>query len=222
MTRILYDLAGADESFRFSPYCWRIKLALAHKNLPYETIPWRFTDKDAIAMSGQGKVPVLVDGDKVVADSQAIAEYLDAAYPAEASLFSEADCRAFANFVKSWTERSLHHAITPVVIADIYARLAPQDQPYFRQTREAALKRSIEDFAAGREAAMPAFRAALAPIYAVLKTQAFISGETPAYPDHIVFGALQWARLVSSTPLFTEDDAIVAWMNRVLAEYDLL
>ncbi len=44
--RVLYDLAGADPGLRFSPYCWRIKLALAHKNLPYTTVAWRFTDKD--------------------------------------------------------------------------------------------------------------------------------------------------------------------------------
>ena len=54
----LYDLAGAEPERRFSPYCWRIKLALMHKGLPFDTIPWRFTDKDVIAFSGQGRVPV--------------------------------------------------------------------------------------------------------------------------------------------------------------------
>jgi glutathione S-transferase-like protein len=39
MTLRLYDLAGADPNRRFSPYCWRIRLALAHKRLPVETIP---------------------------------------------------------------------------------------------------------------------------------------------------------------------------------------
>ena len=35
----MYDLAGADPARRFSPYCWRIRMALAHKNLSVETIP---------------------------------------------------------------------------------------------------------------------------------------------------------------------------------------
>ena len=56
----LYDLAGAEPERRFSPYCWRTKLALMHKGLQFDTIPWRFTDKDAIAFSGQGRVPVLL------------------------------------------------------------------------------------------------------------------------------------------------------------------
>ena len=68
MARTLYDLAAADDKRRFSPYCWRIKMALAHKELEVETVPWRFTEKDVIAFSGQRRVPVLVDGDKVVAD----------------------------------------------------------------------------------------------------------------------------------------------------------
>jgi hypothetical protein len=44
----LYELAGADENRRFSPYCWRIRMALAHKGLDVECIPWRFTEKDAL------------------------------------------------------------------------------------------------------------------------------------------------------------------------------
>ena len=51
----LFDLAGDELDRRFSPYCWRSKLALAHKGLTVETIPWRFTDTDAV--SGQGRVP---------------------------------------------------------------------------------------------------------------------------------------------------------------------
>jgi len=49
----LYDLAGAEPKRRFSPYCWRIEMALMHIGLSFETIPWRFTDKDATAFSGQ-------------------------------------------------------------------------------------------------------------------------------------------------------------------------
>ena len=37
MAITLYDLAGADEHRRFSPYCWRTKMALAHKGLAFTT-----------------------------------------------------------------------------------------------------------------------------------------------------------------------------------------
>ena len=32
----LWDLAGAEDDRRFSPYCWRVKMALAHKGLEFE------------------------------------------------------------------------------------------------------------------------------------------------------------------------------------------
>jgi len=35
----MHDLAGADPAVRFSPYCWRIRFALAHKCLPVDAIP---------------------------------------------------------------------------------------------------------------------------------------------------------------------------------------
>ena len=133
--RLLYDLTCKNQTVRFSPYCWRTKLALAHKNLSFESVPWHFTDKDAIAFSNQGKVPVLVDGETIISDSQQIAEYLETAYPNEASLFGDAAMRALINFVKAWTEDVLHPAIAPLVVADIWALIHPKDQDYFRETR---------------------------------------------------------------------------------------
>lgn len=47
----MYELAGATDDRCYSPYCWRIRMALAHKNVAVETIPWRFTEKERIAFS---------------------------------------------------------------------------------------------------------------------------------------------------------------------------
>ena len=41
----LYDLAGAHDDCRFSSNCWPVRMALLHKGLPFEAIPWRFTEK---------------------------------------------------------------------------------------------------------------------------------------------------------------------------------
>ena len=89
MSLTLYELCRADDR-RFSPYCWRIRMALAHKGLDPERVPVRFTEKDKIAFSGQKLVPVLVDGDTTVVDSFAIACYLDDAYPDRPTLFGKA------------------------------------------------------------------------------------------------------------------------------------
>jgi glutathione S-transferase len=51
-------------------------MALAHKGLEADRVPWRFVDKDKIAFSGQSLVPVLVHGDESISDSWRIALYL--------------------------------------------------------------------------------------------------------------------------------------------------
>lgn len=52
----LFDLSGEEDDRKISPYCWRIRLALAHKGLKFASVPWRAEEKDAIAFSGQGQV----------------------------------------------------------------------------------------------------------------------------------------------------------------------
>ena len=136
MTRKLYDLAGADPQRRFSPYCWRTKLALAHKGIEVETIPWRFTEKDVIGFSGQGRVPVLIDGDTVVFDSWAIANYLEDTYPDRPSLFGGAGGRALARFVNSWADTVQLAGMIRLVVADIHAHVDEKDKGYFRESRE--------------------------------------------------------------------------------------
>ena len=81
MSIALYDLAGAEADRRFSPFCWRTRMALAHKALGVETLPWRFTEKDRLAETGQGKVPVMIDGERWLHDSWEIALYLEKTYP---------------------------------------------------------------------------------------------------------------------------------------------
>ncbi len=49
-------------------------MALAHKGLDVESIPWRFTEKDAVARYGSEKVPVLLDGDTVSGIGRAMCE----------------------------------------------------------------------------------------------------------------------------------------------------
>jgi len=131
----LYDLAAAEDDRRFSPYCWRAKMALKHKGLEFETVAWRFTDKDVIAFIGQGLVPVLVDGDHTVHDSCRIALYLDEAYPQRPGLFGSEEARALCEFFANWAVRSVHPALFKVIILDIFKQIAEKDRAYFRESR---------------------------------------------------------------------------------------
>ena len=219
MTLRLYDLAAAEPDRRFSPYCWRIRLALAHKKLAVETIPWRFTEKAAIAASGQGLVPVLVDGDRWVSDSWNIATYLEDTYPQAPSLFGGDTGRSLTRHYSNLAD-GLVGAIFPFIALDILDRIAEQDRDYFRTTREQRVGTTLEDFVANREAKLPAFRASLTPLRRTLTAQPFLAGEQPLYADYAVFGPLQWARCISPFALFEQGDPIRLWRDRLLDRFD--
>ena len=216
----MYDLAAADAAIRFSPHCWRTRMAIAHKGLDVETIPWRFTDKDVIAFSGQGATPVLVDDGACVVDSWAIAVHLDDAYPDTPKLFEGPQARAHAHFIKTWCERVVHPGIIKQILPQLFDMLHEKDKPYFRESRETRFGISLEAFAANADDVLPAFRAALAPLRVTLESQPFLGGTSASFADYIVFGAFQWARVSSARQLLEDGDPIIAWRQRLLDMFD--
>ena len=212
----LYDLAGAEADRRFSPFCWRTRMALAHKGLDVETVPWCFTEKDRLPQPNAGRVPVIVDGDRVVHDSTAIADYLEQTYPDRPSLFGDEIGRALARFVQNWMETVLLAGLVRLVVLDIHRHCAPQDQAYFRRSREERFGTTLEEVVRDREARLPAFRASLDPLRRRVERQDFISGKTPAYADYVVFGAFQWVRAISDFEVLPADHPVRIWRGRML------
>lgn len=214
----MYDLAGADPELRFSPYCWRTRFALAHKGLPVETIPWRFTETDALGFSGQGRVPVIKDGDQVVFDSWSIAEYLEDSYSGPA-LFGGAPGRAHARFVNAWADSVLVGGIARFIVRDLLDVIDPRDRAYFRSSREQRFGQTLEAVQAGREERLTAFRESLLPVRLVLRKQQWLGGAAPSYADFIVAGTLMWPRCGSRFALLAADDPIEVWFLRVIELY---
>ncbi len=220
MSLVLYDLA-APGGRRFSPNCWRTTMALAHKGLEWESRATLFTEIAGIAGGGQKTVPVLEDAGTVVGDSWQIAEHLETRYADRPSLFGGETGKRLAWFVQQWAITQLHAPIFRMIVADIHDRLAPADRLYFRTSREKRLGgRILEAVQAEREATLPAFRAALAPLRLALASQAFLGGAAPTYADYVVLGPFQWARTMSPFRLLAEDDAVAAWLGRCLDLYN--
>ena len=215
MTIQLYDLATADPALRFSPYCWRVKMALAHKGLAWEEIPLCFTEKDRLPDPNSGTVPVLVDDGKVVSDSWTIAAYLDERYP-DKPLFACAQARAEALLIKFWVERSVHPFITRMGVGDFLSVLHEKDKSYFRQTREKRFGMPIEEYVQNRDEARDGFHNALEPLRAMLAEQPYIAGNTPGYADYIVFSILQWMRCGSPYASLSRDDPVFDYRERML------
>ncbi len=220
MRRTLYDLAGRDEAVRFSPFCWRTKMALRHKGLDFETVPWRFTDKDLIARTGQGRVPVLVDGERWLNDSWPIALDLDEAYPDHPALMRTEAERAAAHFVNHWCDQVLHPTLRPLLWMEVYKASADKDLGYFRESREKILGQTLEAFTADRNGALETFWRTMQPMESALAGHDWLGGDGPNYADYVLFGSLQWANVVSPDPILPSDSAAARWFDRMLDLHD--
>ncbi len=220
MAILLHDLCGADPERRFSPYCWRARMALLHKGLDHEALPWRFTDKAAIADAGTDKVPVLRDGDAVVAESWDILVHLERAYPDRPSLFGGEGGMALARFVEAWSNAVVLAGLAGLIVSDIPRWLDPADRDHFVRTREARFGRPLADVTAGREERIETFRRDLAPLRLALRGRPFLHGEAPGAGDYIAFGGFQWARCVSALPILLRDDPLWDWRGRLLDAFD--
>ena len=116
----LWELAGDNADWSFSPFVWRVRFALAHKGLSYEYQGWRFIEKDLIKpcktasvslrvadklASEQAlnpsmvirlqclQVPTFDCGDKRMNESLDICKFLDQEFPDTPKLFNTA-CEA--------------------------------------------------------------------------------------------------------------------------------
>ena len=214
MTIEMYDLVGLEDR-RFSPFCWRARMALAHKGLDHVATPVGFTEIPAMLDGTQKRVPVIVDGEDVVADSWAIAEYLDETYPDRPSLFHGPAGMGLARFVDNCVG-TLMGEIVRIVLVAIHDAARPEDRDYFRADREKSFGKTLEAVVEGREARIESLRKLLGPTRRTLRNQAFLGGEEPHYADYLLFGAFQWPRVISDVPLLAEDDPVALWFERCL------
>jgi len=216
---VLWELEGQGGR-RYSLFSWRTRMALRHKGLDFETRPVAMSDKAAIAFSGGKTVPVIRDDSDgqttVVRDSWAIAEHLEARYPAAPTLFGGDIGHGVTHAFNVWVDRAVVPAMLPVIVADIHERVVPADDGFFRQMMEKIVKRTLEEARADREPALGRMGSVLAPLQAALKRQPYVSGAQPAYADYILFSVFQWARVMSPQDVLSPADPLFSWRERML------
>lgn len=216
VSRILYDLTLLDDR-RPSPYCWRVKYALAHKGLDYTAQPLGFTEIPSLHQGQHKTVPVLEDHGRVVGDSWAIVDYLDAQYPDRTPLYGSPSERGLCRFVDASMFSAVTSQLVPLVLIDIHNHARPQDRAYLRETRERRLGKTLEAAAEGREHKLDAIRAGFGGVRQLLTQhqQPFIAGAQPGFADYIAASPLLWAASVSQLPVLTAADPVNAWFERV-------
>lgn len=195
-------------------------MALIHKGLDFESVPVGFTDVPHIEGGISKIVPVIRDGDTLVADSFEIAQYLEQAYPDRPSLFKGEGGAAMARLIERWSQLTIHPYIGSAIMMDIFNMARDDDKAYFRENREGRFGKKLEEIPAGRDEGLGAFAKSLEPLRDMLNYQPFIGGATPLFPDYIVFGAFQFGRVVSPFKVLDDDDVIADWFSRCLDLHD--
>lgn len=130
--RVLYH-------FPLSPFSRKVRLVLAEKKLEFtlqEERPWERRPA-FLALNPAGEVPVLVEADgEVLADSQAIVEYLEEIAPDPPLLGGEVRERAEIRRLVNWFDRKFCHEVTDNLIGEkVMSRLVHKTGPDSRAIR---------------------------------------------------------------------------------------
>jgi glutathione S-transferase len=95
--------------FELSQYSEKVRLILDYKGLEYRKIEVTpgIGQLELFRLSGQRQVPVLKDGDTIVADSTEIAFYLERKYPEQPIIPSDPLQRGQCLLIEEWADESI-------------------------------------------------------------------------------------------------------------------
>ena len=186
-----------------SPYVRKVCLIAAEKGLDFELKMSGHAnpDPDFVAASPFGKIPAIKDGDYLLADSSAIALYLDAKYPQNRLV--PADPGALGRVM--WFDEYADTILAGSGLKVLFHRLVGPK----------ILKRPFDEaIAVQGEAELP-------PIYAYLESvtakSTWLTGDEFTLADIAVASVLRSVSYVKVQPRAEEYPAVDAWYARVCA-----
>lgn len=190
--------------FELSSYCEKVRLILDYKGLPYRKIEVTpgIGQLDLYRMAGQRQVPVLKDGSEVIADSTAIARYLDQRYPERPIIPADARQRALCFLIEEWADESIGPNTRKVMLGTLgqdpafRKALLPTSTPDFLKTLVESVPREAFDvlgLGAGFgsdavQAARQTLQQSLDSLCTLLQDSSYLLGDEPTLADFAVAG----------------------------------
>ena len=221
-SRRLYELV-LENGLSASPFVWRVRYALAHKGLTFESMPLGFTDIPKVFAGRYKTVPVLAENDQTIVDSWAIVDHLERTHPDRPALFSGPEEYAMVRLFDACFTVDMIRKLFALYALDIHNAARPEDRPYFRESRQQRFLKGtpLEAHVDGRETRLPVVRETLTPLRLQLTRNPFLGGPKPNYADYIAFGLFQWVASVNTLPPLAKDDSpLRSWLDRVADLYD--
>ena len=106
--------------YPLSPFSRKVRLSLAEKKIEVELVEERYWERDSdfLRRNPAGKVPVLKMGNRTMADSGAICEYLEEAHPTPALLPKGAENRYEVRRLVAWFDDKFYHEVTAMLVGE--------------------------------------------------------------------------------------------------------
>lgn len=200
------------ELYQFEPshYCEKIRLILDYKGLPYRKVEITpgIGQLDVYRLSGQRQVPVLKDGAEVIADSTAIALYLDQKYPDRPILPADPKQRALCMLMEEWADESIGTNARKVMLGafsqnpTLRAAALPSNTPSVLKSLVEAVPREALDLLGtgagfGGDAVKSARKAMeqnLSSLTTLLSDQPYLITDHPTLADFAVAGLTMYVK----------------------------
>lgn len=188
--------------FELSHYTEKVRFILDYKGLTYRKIEVTpgIGQLDLFRLSGQRQVPVIKDGSQIIADSTAIADYLDETYPDRPIIPKEPKLRGLCLLIEQWADESIglnaRKALVGALNKDQSLRTAflPSSTPDVLRTFVGAVPREFLDIVGlgvgmGPEAvksAEAALKRDLTSLCFILMEQPYLVTDHPTLADFAV------------------------------------
>jgi glutathione S-transferase len=220
---LLYDLND-------SPFCLKARICLQLKGVPFRRVTLTLARRRELRrLNPLGKVPVLIDGREVIADSSRIARYLERHHPEPSLIPADPQARAYALLLEEWADEALYFVV------GAFKWLNPEN-------REAALANTVTELTRGvlrpivgrliarnirRRYAAWGYTAAtlgeledrmrenLAHLATLLSGRRYLLGAGPTLADVATFAQLAWMQRYAERKLLDDVLIVRRWLERL-------
>lgn len=237
--------------FEASAFAEKVRLILDYKQLPYRTIEVTpgVGQVEIFQMTGQRQVPVLKDNDQVIADSTAIALYLEETYPDRPLIPPDPRQRGLCLALEDWADEAIVANARKVMVGafkqhpNFRTALLPATTPEPLRNLVSALPGEVLNLVgtgvgfgpADIKAATHSLKQQLECLCALLATSPYLLGDQPTLADVAVAAATLYVKFPSRDYLnlpvgiagkgvpgladVPEYEAFFAWRDRLYTSY---
>lgn len=236
--------------FEMSHYAEKVRFILDFKGLAYKKneITPGLGQIELFQLSGQRQVPVLKDGDKFVADSTAIAHYLEQKYPDRPILPTDGKQKGQCLIIEAWADEIFGIAARKAMIGAL--NQSPNFRKAFLPTTAPDFVKTLVDvipsdfltvlgdgvgLSSMAKSAQTELKRSLTALMGILAEQPYLVGDAPTLADFAVAGLSMYIKFPTGNYLaisealkgmgvpgianVEEFDPFFSWRDRLYADF---